>query len=454
MTSVGIIGGGPAGLTLAHRLSKSGFSVTLFEAAEDLGGLARSFQFGDFRAERYYHFICADDTDYFNALKDLGIQDRLRWEPTRMGYYYSGRLYPFSSGLDLLRFDGISLAGRFRYGLLVLYCSFLNDWRGLDRKGGAQWLIDRLGYDAYMATWYPLLKVKFDDYHDQVSAAWIWHRIHRVIRSRKTPLHKEMLGYLTGGTDTLVDALVSESVRCGTTMRPGQQVARILADAGRVTGVETKDGARWNFDRVVSTVPLPLFLGMAPDLPADYRRQLSAIEYTAVVCVTLRLTQSFSKYYWLNVNDPRVPFNGCIEYTNLNRQMTPDGSTILYIPFYLPLDHERFCQSDLQLLYDCIEALRVINPAFSDDWIVDYAVSRDPFAQVICREGFAEQVPAHTTPIQGLYLIDSSQLYPSDRTISGTMGLAHRVAALIEGEHAAVDSAAELNSVPAPRSAG
>ncbi len=432
VTSIGIIGGGPAGLALAYRLSKSGFRVTLFEAAEELGGLARSFRFGDTRIERYYHFVCADDTDYLGTLRDLGIEDRLRWAPSSMGFFYNGRLYPFSSGLDLLRFDGIDFPGRLRYGLLVLYCSLLNKWRGLDRKGGERWLTNWLGYSTYLATWYPLLSVKFNNYHDQVSAAWIWHRIHRLARSRKTPLHKEMLGYLVGGTDALLRALVAESTQCGATIRVGQPVKRILIDSGRVAGLETSDGAQWKFDQVVSTVPLPLFLQMAGDLPADYRKQLSAIEFIGVICVMLRLRNSLTKYYWLNVNDPRVPFNGCIEYTNLNRQVTPDGSRILYIPFYLPVGHARFDQSDVQLLYDCVEALKVIHPAFTEHRILDYAVSRDPFAQVICRQGFAEQVPAHTTPIQGLYLIDSSQLYPSDRTISGTIGLAHRVAELIE----------------------
>jgi protoporphyrinogen oxidase len=402
--------------------------------------LARSFRLRDMRIERYYHFICADDTDYLGTLRELGIEDRLRWGSSSMGFFYNGKLYPFSSGFDLLRFDGIDVAGRLRYGLLALYCSFLNRWQDLDRKAGERWLQDWLGYDAYMATWYPLLSVKFSSYHGQISAAWIWHRIHRLARSRKTPLHKEMLGYLAGGTDVLVDALVSESERCGTMIRVGHKVDRILVDSDRVVGVETADGVRWNFDQVVSTAPLPLFLQMVPDLPVDYRERLSAIEFIGVVCVVLRLSSSLSKYYWLNANDPRVPFNGCIEYTNLNRRMTPDGSRILYIPFYLPPDHPRYSQGDVQLVQDCIEALKVINPAFNEDWVLAHAVSKDPFAQVICRQGFAEQVPAHVTPIRGLYLIDSSQLYPSDRTISGTISLAHKVAELIE-QRAQHDSA-------------
>jgi hypothetical protein len=50
---------------------------------------------------------------------------------------------------------------------------------------------------------------------------------------------------------------------------------------------------------------------------------------------------------------------------------------------------------------------------------------------VVCPVGFGDRVPAHRTPVSGLYLIESSQLYPSDRTIAGTLDLAREAATLI-----------------------
>ena len=41
---IGIIGAGPAGLTAAYKLSKSGHQVELFEAAGQVGGLSRTFE--------------------------------------------------------------------------------------------------------------------------------------------------------------------------------------------------------------------------------------------------------------------------------------------------------------------------------------------------------------------------------------------------------------------------
>src|SRR5271167_4311796 len=108
MARVGIIGGGPAGLGLAYTLSKAGHQVAVFEAAPDLGGLARSFRLDDVQIERYYHFICSTDYTYFEYLKDLGIESKLRWENTRMGFFHNGTLYPFNGAADLLRCGALS----------------------------------------------------------------------------------------------------------------------------------------------------------------------------------------------------------------------------------------------------------------------------------------------------------------------------------------------------------
>ena len=126
-----------------------------------------------------------------------------------------------------------------------------------------------------------------------------------------------------------------------------------------------------------------------------------------------------------------MPFNGCIEYTNLNAEVTGDGTSLLYIPFYLPRGAARFGQPDERIIAECLEAFKVVNPEFREDWVIRASVGREPFAQVVCTTGFAKRVPAHETPIDGLYLIESSQLYPSDRTISGTLELARNVSGMI-----------------------
>jgi protoporphyrinogen oxidase len=236
---------------------------------------------------------------------------------------------------------------------------------------------------------------------------------------------------MEGGTQVLIDALVAKATSKGVSFRTSTPVRQILHDGRRCRGLETAAGDQHDFDHVVSAVPLPLFLKMTPDLPPHYQERLERIGFIGVVCVVLRLRQSVTDDYWLNINDPRVPYNGFIEYTNLNRRMTADGSKIVYVPFYMSTEHRRFRYSDDQHVRDAVASLTVVNRRASADWVLDAAVSRDPYAQVICDTGFRLRAPEHRTPIDGLFLIESSQLYPSDRTISGTLDLAAEVAALI-----------------------
>ncbi len=267
----------------------------------------------------------------------------------------------------------------------------------------------------------------------RISAAWVWHRLHRVAQSHGKGFRGMSFGYLAGGTEVLIQALAAGARERGAKIHVSTSVRRIVHDGRRCTGVETADGGQHEFDAVVATVPMPLFLEMTPGLPQEYEARLAAIDFIGVVCVVLHLRESITDNYWLNINDSRVPYNGFIEYTHLNPGVTGDGSTIVYVPFYLPRTHPRFSYPDAQQVRDAMASLAVVNDHFSPEWVIDAAVSRDPYAQVICSTGFRTRVPGHRTPIDRLFLIESSQLYPSDRTISGTLDLADEVVELIAG---------------------
>jgi protoporphyrinogen oxidase len=117
-----------------------------------------------------------------------------------------------------------------------------------------------------------------------------------------------------------------------------------------------------------------------------------------------------------------------IEYTNLNPVPQLGGDRILYVPQYLSADDPRYAQSDEEVLARYADALCLINPAFDRSWIRFSAVFRDRYAQPICLTDYRETTPPHRTPIRGLYLTDSCQLHPHDRSISGSFGLGRQAA--------------------------
>jgi protoporphyrinogen oxidase len=278
--------------------------------------------------------------------------------------------------------------------------------------------------------WEPLLRIKFGPYYDQISASWIWHRIHRVARSRRNVLARERLGFLRRGTDALLGRLIEQIRRQGGELHTSTAVEGIAVDEQGVTGL-TVAGRHRPFDAVISTVPLPILARLLPPPAVERIGEITGFDYIGVVCLILKLRQAVSDAFWINVNDSRVPFNGFIEYTNLNERVDAGGPHLLYVPFYLVPGHPRFAQPDTELLRECIAGLQQVRPDFTADWVIGYRVFRDAYAQAICTTNFARRIPPVRSRIRGLLVTDSTQLYPSDRTISGMFGQARKVAALV-----------------------
>jgi protoporphyrinogen oxidase len=67
------------GLACAHHLVKTGAKVTVLEAGPRMGGMSVTFDFNGLDIERFFHFICRTDYDYFALLDELGIRDALNW---------------------------------------------------------------------------------------------------------------------------------------------------------------------------------------------------------------------------------------------------------------------------------------------------------------------------------------------------------------------------------------
>ena len=426
-----VIGGGPAGLKAAHVLQKSGVHVTLLEGDQVLGGLASSFDVQGVRIERYYHFICRGDDDLVETLGELGLQDRLRWVASRMAYFVEGRLYPFLTPIELLRFAPLALHDRIRAGLAVKWVQRFRE-EDLAPEVAIDWLRRLFGEKGYRVIWEPLMRFKFSEHAPEISAAWIWARMVRLSRSRQS-MWREELGYIEGGSQMVLEGLGRDLETRGGHVRLKAPVERILIENGRVTGVRV-GGETLPADAVVSTVTTSRFRQMAAGLGGDYMRKLERIPTIGIFCLFLRLTRPVTPFFWVNANDPRVPFAGMIEYTNLNPLPELDGDRILYVPQYLSADDPRYSQSDEEVLRKYCDALALVNPAFDRSWIRFSAVFRDRFAQPICRTDYRETTPGIRTPIPNLFLTDSCQLHPHDRTISGSFGLGHQAARLALAE--------------------
>lgn len=412
MSRVVVIGAGAMGLAAAYHALRRGHDVTVLEASGEPGGMAAHFDLGGLSIERFYHFVCKSDQSTFDLMAELGLGDKMRWVPTSMGYYVGGALHPWGDPISLLKFPKLSPIGKLRYGAMMFLSTKRSNWRSLENVSAKDWITGWCGRAVYEQLWAPLFRLKFFEYADNISAAWIWTRIKRVGTSRRS-MFQEELGYIEGGSETLVHALTRAIAQHGGAMRLNAPASRIEVENGRATGV-TVAGATVAADAVLCTVPTPLVSRLVPDLPARERARYEAIANIGVVCVVFRLKRSVTPHFWVNIVDPRFEIPGIVEFSNLR----PTGETVVYIPYYMPTTHPKFARDDAFFRGEGLGYLKLINPAIRDDDVVAFHVGRLRHAQPVCPPGFAATLPPVETSIQGLQIADTCFYYPEDRGIS------------------------------------
>ena len=434
---IGIIGAGAAGLATAFDLSSNGHKVVIYESAPFIGGQASTIPVGGGPLERGYHHLFTNDSAIIGLMADLGIGDRLKWYPSRVGTYTSGKVYKTTTPLDLLRLSALPFKDRIKLGLFALRVKRIKDWRSLEDQTADFWLREHLGGMAYEKMWAPLLKGKFGEYYDQIGMPWFWSKIQTRFASRQGIRGREVLGYPDGSFDTVFDRLKSVIESQDGEIHLSTPVVRVEVVDGVAKALivrpEGGDEARHEFDCVLSTVPSFSFPDLV-DLPDDYLSRLTGVHYLAAVVVILEMSRPLTSIYWMNIADADVPFLGLIEQTNMLPKEWYGGSNVLYIANYLDRKDTLFNMSRDELVDLYLPHLTKFNPEFNRSWIRAIHYNAVSAAQPIIGTNYSKVIPDHRTPVQRLYLANTTQIYPEDRGTNYSIRMGRELAAMIQDD--------------------
>lgn len=429
-----VIGAGMSGLGAADALRREGRKVTIVEASDTVGGLARSVIVAGEPIEPYYHHIFPQDHETRDLIGRLGLSDQLEWRTGPMAVMHHGRIFPFDSPLDVLRFSPLSVLERIRLAAATGVQLFRPDRARLDRTpvsvDGPRWF----GRRGYETLWRPLLEAKFGEHADAIAMAWLVARIRQRGGARKAT--GDRLGYLRGGLGTLAQAYAARLVADGVDLRTSTRVRALRPTAeGWEVDVEGPDGPARLAAPVVIACVSGLILERVVALPPGYASAMRAIPYRGIVCVLLELSRPLSPYYWVNVTD-RLGLGcvGIIEHTNFIPPERYGGRTLVYLAHYVDRDGPTWSATPEQLVEAVIPAMHALNPAFERDWIVDIHVNRDPFAQPVPKVGGPMPTLTVDTGLPGLYHASLAHVYPDDRGVSKALALGRRAAARAAAE--------------------
>ncbi|MCT9097688.1 NAD(P)/FAD-dependent oxidoreductase [Haloarchaeobius sp. HME9146] len=448
--TVGIVGGGVAGLAAAYRLQQAGYEAQVFEASEDIGGLAAVYETAGQPIEKFYHHLSKSEETIVELAEELGVGDRLEWPYKSDAYYVDGVVHPMDKAWEIAAYPHLSFYDKFRLGMLTMEIDLrggvpsfdtyerLEDFEHVPIK---EFVVEHTTKNVYESFFEPLLDAKFGSRKEDVSAAWLLGRIK--FRGERDLLKGEQLGYFDGSFSVLIDALVDAVGRENVTT--GARVTEVDTSGEQVSTltVETDDGTETHdVDSVV--------VAAMPNVLEDLTGYACDIDFQGTVCSVWSMDESITDTYWLNIKD-EAPFGVLIEHTNFISEERYGGEHLYYTASYVQDPSEDLWQmSDEEVEEYWQEGIQDLFPHFDPEMVNWVQTARNPRTAPVYERGYLDMVIPYDLADEvasGVYYagMASRAQYP-ERSLNGAIVAGYECADRIAGAGARTEQEQERAS--------
>jgi protoporphyrinogen oxidase len=209
-------------------------------------------------------------------------------------------------------------------------------------------------------------------------------------------------------------------------VRCGSKVEEIRVAGDRASGV-VAHGRFEPYSKVLVTTAPEILLHIAAGLPSQFRQQLSRIRYMANSCLVLKLREELGKVYWLNINDPSIPFVALIEHTNLQPLSEYGGSHLVYLSRYMDASDPVYKMSTDEMWEAYRPGLCRLIPNFEDEWLEEIWSWKERYTQPLILREYSKIRPSFRTPVRDLWLCCMAQVYPEDRGMNYALEYGRKV---------------------------
>ncbi|MCL2608781.1 MAG: NAD(P)/FAD-dependent oxidoreductase [Treponema sp.] len=392
-----IIGAGPAGITAAYELLKSGkYEVTLLEESEVFGGISRTVNSGGNRMDIGGHRFFSKDrrvTDWWMLFlkpqgkpsRDdamLGRSGRLAQDGadpetddlvmlyrTRVSrIYYNNTFFDYPVSLNFNTIRNMGFFTTIRAGFSYLATLF----RNLPDDNLENFYINRFGKILYSMFFEGYTEKLWGRHPREISAEWGTQRIKGLsiktvlgdifgklfrVKNRKVETSLiEWFVYPKYGPGQLWTVVAEEIRRLGGSVLTGKKVVRIERNGnGKANKVVCDDGSEFACDELLCSMPVKDLVNAFQDVPDDASRIANGLPYrdfqTAGILVPIEkfLLRNKGKVptvgeiapdCWIYVQDASVKMGRIQVFNNWSPYMVKDFDKNVWIGL------EYFCNED------------------------------------------------------------------------------------------------------------
>ncbi len=387
-----IIGAGPAGLTAAYELSKSGVRSIVLEQGPRVGGLARTEIYKGYRIDVGGHRFFTKVPEVEALWREV-LGDDLLTRPRLSRIYYDRKLfaYPLRLG-DALEKLGLPESARI---VLSYLRSRVFAYRPEDTFEA--WVSNRFGRRLFEIFFKPYTEKVWGIPCSEISARWAAQRIQNLSLLRAS--WNAVFGQRDGKIRSLIQAfeyprqgpgMLWERV-AGIVGSRGSQVwlnaeaTRVLYRDDRAIGVAARrDGREETIeaDAVISTMPIgELVAALDPPAPDAVRAVASRLTYRDFLTVALVVNQAHVfPDNWIYIHEPNVRVARIQNFKNWSADMVADpGKTCLGLEYFCTVEDDVWRMGDAGLIRMAATELEQLGLAQAVD-VEDGVVIRQPKA--------------------------------------------------------------------------
>jgi protoporphyrinogen oxidase len=400
---VAVIGAGPAGMTAALKLSQGGAQVSVYEAADRVGGLARSLDLWGQRVDLGPHRFFSTDARVNRLWLDIvGHDYRMVDRLTRI--YYRGRFYHYPLQL------GNVLANLGPLDAALCLASYAKEKLSLGRGPDAErsfesWVVRRFGrrlFETFFKSYSEKLwgiscrDLDADFAAQRIKKFSLAEAVKRAIAPRRTELHPTLLdrfAYPLAGTGSVYERMADRVRGHGGEINLRSPVRRVMHDAKSVTGIELVDGRMLPCEHVISTMPLTLLVRGLGSVPSDIQAAVDSLTFRNTVLVYLHVdAAALFPDQWIYVHAPELGMGRVTNFRNWVPELYGDSATtVLAAEFWCWETDPLWSEGDEAIV---ARATREIAAAglLGQARVLDGHIVRVPRCYPVYRRGYREHV--------------------------------------------------------------
>ncbi len=396
-----VLGGGPAGLTAGYLLGKAGRDVTVLEAEDQVGGLAKTVERDGYRFDLGGHRFFTKALEVDDLWHEV-LGDEFLRRPRMSRIYWNNRYldYPLR-GPDVIRKLGPVELARCMGSYLAAAARPKADEESLE-----QWVTNRFGRR--------LFELFFQSYNEKVwgvpaseiRAEWAAQRIKGLSffsaakaaffgnRGNKIKSLISEFNYPRYGPGQMWDAMTDAIRAQDGEVLLSAPVSRLELAAGRVVEVEAGGQSYTLPEAVISSLPLREIVGMTrPAAPPEVVEAAAGLRYRDFLTVALVVDgEDLFPDNWIYIHEPDVRVGRIQNFRSWSPWMVPDpAKACVGMEYFCFAGDDLWSMSDddlVELAANELERLRLAPRSKVDR---GYAI-RVPKAYPIYDADYAERV--------------------------------------------------------------